>query len=299
MSTCRVSSINRPPAVILPPAQERPAIEPALIFHTHYDWNSSGTRIRCAHKQCAEVFTVPEAGDVEAAETVFAEHQAKTLGALPVELAALRALKEALPGLVSDMAHGAPPLRIQAALFQLIAEADYAIGEAAELIIEAPRATRPAPVVEAAVEPEPVIEPAVEAEPAEAEVEPAPPAEQDPEAVEEIPEPEEGHQPEVPEIQELGETPAADVARIDVSGVAAGDRVRAVFTTEKHGAFEIEATVVAGIGLNQMVIGSWLISSAGTASAHLREVTVLAAAADNDQPVKPGSSAPEHFGTGV
>lgn len=294
MSTCRVSSINRPPAVMLPSAQERPAIEPALIFHTHYDWNSSGTRIRCAHKQCAEVFTVPEAGDVEAAETVFAEHQAKTLGALPVELAALRALKEALPGLVSDMAHGAPPLRIQAALFQLIAEADYAIGEAAELIIEAPRETKPqpAPVIEAEAEAEPV----VETGPAEAVVEPAP-AEQATEAAEHTPEPE--PEPAIqPEVQEMQE-PAADTARIDVSGVCAGDRVRAVFATDKHGTFEIEATVVAGIGLSQMVIGSWLISSAGAASAHLREVTVLAAAADNDQPVKPGSSAPEHFGPGV
>lgn len=292
MSTCRVTSLNRPPAVTLPPAQERSAIEPALIFHTHFEWNSSGTRIRCAHKQCAEVFALPEPGDVEAAEVIYAEHQDKTLGSLPVELAALRALKKALPGLVSDMAHGVPALKIQASLFQLIAEADYAIGEAAELIIEAPRETTPAPVLEATVEPEPNIGLAVEGEP-------APPAEQDPEAIGQAPDAQEPIQPEVPGIQEPAEAPAAEVARIDVSGIAAGDRVRAVFATQKHGTFDIEATVVAGIGLNQLVVGSWLISSAGTPSAHLREVAVLAEAADNDQPVKPGSAAPEHFGTGV
>ena len=138
MNTCRVTRLNptssAPTAPVPAPPVELP--EPALIFHTEYEWNSSGTRIRCAHEQCGEVLAMETPGDAGEAEAVFAEHQRAVLGAIPAELAALRTLKAALPDLLADLAHGAPVLRIETDLFRLVAEADAAIGSARELLIE-------------------------------------------------------------------------------------------------------------------------------------------------------------------
>lgn len=313
MSTCRVTSLNSTavpgPAAAAPAA---PAIEPALVFHTDYEWNSSGTRIRCAHAQCRAVFQVPEPGDVEKAEALFAEHQAAVLGAIPVELAALRRLKDAMPSVLADLAHGVSVLRIEAELFRLVNETDLAIGNARDLLIEVPSPKAPAiPVTEADPAPEvpdaPAAAPEPEAEPeptpadTEAHVEEEPPTEE--KAPDEEPPAEELPEPE-PVPEESADTVHPEEAAparppVDVAGVAAGDRVLAVFETEKQGVFDMEATVIDGLGQDQLVVGSWLISSNGTASAHLREVTVLAAAGTHDKPVKPGSNAPEHFGTGI
>lgn len=138
MSTCRVTSLNStatktsaPPAKVAPPV-----IEPAAVFHTEYEWNSAATRIRCAHEQCSEVIAVPTPGDIDAAEELFAVHRDAVLGAIPVELAALRSLKAALPVLLADLSHGVPVLRIEADLFRLLGETDEAIGSARELLIE-------------------------------------------------------------------------------------------------------------------------------------------------------------------
>ena len=134
MSTCRVTSLNPSPSANTSPAPPAEPPAPALIFHTNYEWNSSGTRIRCV--QCAEVLSLATPGDAGEAEAVFTEHQSAVLGAIPTELAALRALKAALPQLLADLAHGAPVLRIETDLFRLVAEADAAIGSARELLIE-------------------------------------------------------------------------------------------------------------------------------------------------------------------
>ena len=138
MSTCRVTNLNQTSTAPAPAAPVPPAEPPAqaLVFHTDYEWNSSGTRIRCAHEQCGEILDMETPGDTGEAEAVFAEHQRAVLGAIPAELAALRTLKAALPDLLADLAHGAPVLRIETDLFRLVAEADAAIGSARELLIE-------------------------------------------------------------------------------------------------------------------------------------------------------------------
>ncbi|MCC3299381.1 hypothetical protein [Arthrobacter caoxuetaonis] len=289
MSTCRVSSLNAGPARDQAPGQASPApaVEPVLVFHTDYEWNSSGTRIRCGHDQCREVFTVPEAGDVQAAEAVFAAHQQEVLGSIPVELAALRRLRETLPSLLSALAHGVPALRIEADLFQLVSETDAIIGGARALIIEGPARTGDEPAQDEA-EADPLPEETVPApEPEEAEPEPLPAPEatepqeaspsEDAEGTEDVPEP----------------SPVPD------TGVKVGDRVHAVFRTLKQGVFDMEATVIAGIGKDQLVVGSWLLFSDGKPSKHLVDVTVIAPAGTHDKAVTPGSAAPEHFGTGI
>lgn len=288
MSTCRVSRMNSSPApetmpAPTPAAAPPPAeLEPALIFHTDYEWNSSGTRIRCAHSQCRAVFTVPEAGDVEAGEAVFAAHQREVLGSVPVELAALRRLWAAMPDMLASLAHGVPALRIEAALSRIISETEHAISGARDLIIDQPAPAAETQTEEATTEPDPEPGTAPEPEPSRG------PAPADPEPVS-------GPKPELP-------APAEDAAarpRADVTGVKAGDRVHAVFSTAKQGVFDMEATVIEGLGKDQLVVGSWLLSSDGTASAHLQEVTVIAEAGSHDKRVAPGSSAPEHFGTGI
>lgn len=142
MSTCRVTTLNSAasPATAPPAAVAPPVIEPAVVFHTEYEWNSAATRIRCSHEQCGEVIDVPTPGDIDAADELFAGHRDAVLGAIPVELAALRSLKAALPGLLSDLAHGVPALRIEGDLFRLLGETDEAIGYARELLIEVPAA---------------------------------------------------------------------------------------------------------------------------------------------------------------
>lgn len=282
MSTCRVSALNatdvQSPARVS--AAPVPVLDPVPVIHAGYEWNKAGTRIRCSAEDCREVFEIPDAGDIQAADTIFGAHQHKVLGSIPVELAALRRLREAMPDVLSALAHGVPALRIEASLSMLVSETDAVIDDARGRTPDhpAPASEEPAP------QEDPVPEP-----PAEPELEPAP----------EAPESE----PEEASPQPREEQPAKDAVeprQVDgLAAVKAGDRVLAVFSTAKQGVFEMEATVIDGIGSSQLVVGSWLLSSGGAPSAHLVDVTVIAPAGTHDKPVVPGSTAPEHFGTGI
>ena len=274
------------------------------ISHTDYDWNKTGTRIRCTLEDCLEVFEVTtQPGDVDEADDLFLDHQVKTiraLGPVPVELAALRILRDTLHEVIADLSHDVSPLVVQAKLTKVLAEAQHAVALADGMVF--------GPGTVEAVEPEPAghtpaaaPEPPIIPEPAE--VDPAA-AEPEPELVEAS----EGHgrdhnHAETP-APVLTLVPAPDTAAepeavIEDLGVAVGDRVLATFRTPRQGDFTLEATVVKGLGLGQLIVGSWVISSSGVRSRHLLDIKVLAPAGEHEHPVKGVFEASEHLGTGV
>lgn len=282
-----------------------------VIAHTDYDWNKAGTRFRCTLEGCREVFSVKYAGDVDEADELFYEHQLKTIqpagsASVPVELAALRILRDTLHEVIADLSHDVSPLVIQAKLTKVLAEAQHAValadgkifGPGAVEEVEAkPSVAEPVPAV-AAPEPELEAEPSPEPEP-----EPVVEASEHP-----VPDPatEEDHDHDqdqtpatvltlVPALM----TAAEPEAVIEDLGVAVGDRVLATFRTPRQGDFTLEATVVKGLGLGQLIVGSWVISSSGVRSQHLLDIKVLASAGDHEHPIKGVFEASEHLGTGV
>lgn len=285
-----------------------------VIAHTDYDWNKSGTRIRCTLEECREVFSVTTApGDVDEADELFYEHQRATIQpagpvSVPVELAALRILRDTLHEVIADLSHDVSPLVVQAKLTKVLAEAQHAValadgkifGPGAVKEVEAePAVAEPIP---AAAAPEPELE--LEAEPS-PEPEPEPVVEASEPSVPE-PATEEDHdhdQDQTPAavltLVPVPETTVEPEAVIEDLGVDVGDRVLATFRTPRQGDFTLEATVVKGLGLGQLIVGSWVISSSGVRSQHLLDIKVLASAGDHEHPIKGVFEASEHLGTGV
>lgn len=281
------------------------------ISHTDYDWNKTGTRIRCTLEDCQEVFEVTtQPGDIDEADDLFLDHQVKTiraLGPVPVELAALRILRDTLHEVIADLSHDVSPLVVQAKLTKVLAEAQHAVAladgkvfgpGAAEAVEPEPADTAPEPL-----EPESPTVP--EPEPAEADpviADPEPEADPEPAAAEEDPDHDHDHAESAAPVLTL--VPAPDTAAepeavIEDLGVSVGDRVQASFRTPRQGDFTLEATVVKGLALDQLVVGSWVISSSGVRSRHLLDITVLAPAGEHEHPIKGVFEASEHLGTGV
>lgn len=275
-----------------------------VIAHTDYDWNKSGTRIRCTLEECREVFSVTTApGDVDEADELFYEHQRATIqpagsASVPVELAALRILRDTLHEVIADLSHDVSPLVVQAKLTKVLAEAQHAVALADGKIFG------PGAGKEVEAEPVPAVaapEPELEAEPSKPSPEPEPVVEAS-EPV--VPDPatdedQDQDQAAVLTLVPVPETTVEPEAVIEDLGVDVGDRVLATFRTPRQGDFTLEATVVKGLGLGQLIVGSWVISSSGVRSQHLLDIKVLASAGDHEHPIKGVFEASEHLGTGV
>ena len=269
--------------------------------HPGFTVNKSGTRIRCQGAGCLLVLDID---DSVSPEQIFAAHLTQIgptvvlepapsvpvvddiFGELDEELAADSALAIPAPvieDLVPEDVAAEPPATVVAAdpLPPMVALLTPEIAAAEE------HGENTAPVVES-----PALVPAAANEPVLPETigtdEPV------------VPSKRRGKKkaPEVETPALVGPTTKRNLKDVtaNLETIKAGDRVSATFRTPRYGEFTIEATVLAGLTFRSLVVGAWILGTAGKPTKNLQSVTRLAAKGKHEMAIIPGTDEHEHLG---